>query len=476
MKFNELELHPKLLKAIKELGYTKASPIQEQAIPYGLKGKDILGCAQTGTGKTAAFALPILQGLVKEQQPQHIRALVLTPTRELATQIMENFQIYGKYFDKRCYVVFGGVNQNPQEAALRKGVDILVATPGRLLDLIKQKIVHLNNVEYLVLDEADRMLDMGFLPDVKRILQNVPAKRQTMLFSATMPDDIRSLANSLLHDPVNVEVTPVSSTVDKITQQLYYVDKANKSNLLLELLKDKKIESALVFTRTKSGANRVTKFLNAHHINASAIHGDRSQNARQLALSGLKKGTIRVLVATDIAARGIDIDELSHVFNYDIPVDAESYVHRIGRTGRAGHNGIAISFSNFDEITYVKAIEKLIRIHIPVIKEHAYPMMILEPTPKQVRQPRKKAIASKDSTQPKQSSKKKKTDTAKQSDATITKQFKKKYKEKSNKSKTKEEHRRPQKSKKTEERISGSESKSKYRGNKKNKNRKQLEK
>lgn len=381
MKFNTLQITEPILKAIKEQGYKEATPIQEQAIPHALAGKDILGCAQTGTGKTAAFSIPTIQHL-KTHDKNKIRSLIVTPTRELAIQIQENISAYARYTSIRSTVIFGGVPQKPQERAIRAGIDILIATPGRLNDLIKQKIIDISNVEIFILDEADRMLDMGFLNDVKKIIAKLPAKKQTLFFSATMPKEIRALTKTLLHDPINIEVTPASTTVEKIDQTIYYVDKTNKNRLLLDLLKDKDVQSALIFTRTKSIANRLGKFLAEAHIPTGVIHGNKSQNARQLALKQFKEGKSRVLVATDIAARGIDVNELSHVFNYDIPNEAESYVHRIGRTGRAGKAGTSISFSDINEVDYVKSIEKLIRMKIPVNRDHAYPMMNLTPTPK----------------------------------------------------------------------------------------------
>ena len=388
MNFEQLELHEALLKALKDEGYTTPTPIQLQAIPPILQGQDLVGCAQTGTGKTAAFAVPILQLL--QNQPskprRSIRALVLTPTRELALQIFESFEAYGRYTNLRSCVIFGGVSQNPQVQALERGVDILVATPGRLNDLIQQKFIDLQQIQIFVLDEADRMLDMGFVHDVKRVISHLPAKKQTLLFSATMPPEITQLVNSLLNHPVRVAVNPVSSTVDAIEQSIYFVDSDNKRKLLIHLLQDKRIVSALVFTRTKHGADRVVKELVRANIQAMAIHGNKSQNARQLALSSFKNGTIRVLVATDIAARGIDVEELSHVINYDLPNIPETYVHRIGRTGRAGLGGIAISFCDFDEKEYLKDIEKLIHKAVPVIEEHPYPMMIFEHIPKQTNQ------------------------------------------------------------------------------------------
>ena len=338
----------------------------------------MLGCAQTGTGKTAAFASPILQ-LLYQDRLQHkeqktIKALILTPTRELAIQIAESFAAYGKHTGLKHLVIFGGVSQNPQVDALRRGVDILVATPGRLLDLMNQKYVHLDHIKMLVLDEADRMLDMGFVNDVKKVIAKVPAKRQTLFFSATMPNEIQNLANTILTRPEKVEVTPVSSTAETIQQELYYVDKGDKKALLNHILKDKDIKTALVFTRTKHGADKVVKDLVKVGITAEAIHGNKSQNARQLALTNFKNRTTRVLIATDIAARGIDIDELTHVINYELPNIPETYVHRIGRTGRAGASGIALSFCDAEEIDFLKDIHKLIAKQIPVNEAHPYPM------------------------------------------------------------------------------------------------------
>lgn len=383
MKFNTLEINESILKAVEEQGYTTPTPIQEQAIPHALAGKDILGCAQTGTGKTAAFSIPTIQRL-KKHDPNRIRSLILTPTRELAIQIQENVRAYAKHTSIKSTVIFGGVSQKPQEVAIKRGVDIVIATPGRLLDLIKQKIIKIDQVEVFILDEADRMLDMGFLFDMKRVIALLPAKKQTLFFSATMPKEIKALTQTLLHEPVIIEVTPPSTTVENIKQTLYYIDKANKKFLLLDLLKSENIKNALVFTRTKSNANRLGKFLEAEHIKAGVIHGNKSQNARQIALSNFKNGDVRVLVATDIAARGIDINELSYVFNYDIPNEAEAYVHRIGRTGRAGNDGTSISFSDIDEVELVKSIQKLIRYDIPVNREHAYPMMVTTLSPKKV--------------------------------------------------------------------------------------------
>lgn len=382
MKFRELGIIDPILKAVAREGYEAPSPIQAQAIPLLLTGKDLLGCAQTGTGKTAAFAIPILQMLYKQrgagQKKRKLKALVLTPTRELALQISESFQIYGRYTGLKTAVIFGGVGQNPQVAALKGGIDILVATPGRLLDLLNQRLCNLDDISMLVLDEADRMLDMGFVRDVKKIIAQLPDKRQTLLFSATMPREIADLAASILHNPVTVAVTPVSSTVEIIDQSVYFVDKANKSRLLTELLADRGIVSALVFSRTKHGADKISRVLKTAGITANAIHGNKSQNARQSALNDFKEGKIRVLVATDIAARGIDVEQLSHVINYDLPNIPETYVHRIGRTGRAGLSGKAISFCDFDEKAYLKDIEKLIKVKIPVVEDHPYPMRVFE--------------------------------------------------------------------------------------------------
>jgi ATP-dependent RNA helicase RhlE len=376
MLFENLDINKSILKAIKEEGYTKPTQIQAEAIPHILKGKDLLGCAQTGTGKTAAFAIPILQNILGkeklEKRPGPISALILAPTRELAIQIGESFTSYGKHTGVKNLVIFGGVSQDPQTRALKKGVDILIATPGRLIDLVNQKYIDLKNVEYFVLDEADRMLDMGMINDVKKIIAKLPKVRQNMLFSATMPKEILTLTNSILKKHVSVEVTPVSSTVDTITQGLYLVNKKEKKQLLIDLLKDKDIPSVLVFSRTKHGANKITRDLNNSGIEALAIHGNKSQGARQLALNSFKEGKIRVLVATDIAARGIDVDELSHVINFDLPEVPETYVHRIGRTGRAGQCGTALSFCDVEEKDYLKGIEKLIRKKIPLIEDCSY--------------------------------------------------------------------------------------------------------
>ena len=361
-----------ILKALKEEGYSSPTPIQEQSIPILLQGKDLLGCAQTGTGKTAAFSIPILQKLYKTDHRKGIKAWILTPTRELAIQIGECFEAYGKYPGLKHTVIFGGVGQKPQTDALRNGVQILVATPGRLLDLITQGYISLKTLDFFVLDEADRMLDMGFIHDIRRILKLLPQKRQTLFFSATMPPEIETLANSMLTHPEKVEVTPASSTVDTISQYVYFVEKKEKKDLLLHLLKDQSIESVLIFTRTKHGADKLARILTKSGIRAEAIHGNKSQNARQRALTDFKNHTLRVLIATDIAARGIDVDQLSHVINYELPNVPETYVHRIGRTGRAGHDGIAISFCESEELPYLKDIQKLIGKTIPVVKDHPF--------------------------------------------------------------------------------------------------------
>lgn len=371
MTFNELNIIEPILKALTVEGYTTPTPIQEQAIPIILNNSDILGCAQTGTGKTAAFSIPILQKLyrnVKQGRDKEIKALVLTPTRELAIQIGESFEAYGKYTSLKHTVIFGGVGQRPQTDAIRNGVDILIATPGRLLDLINQGYINLKKIDFFVLDEADRMLDMGFIHDIKRILPLLPSNKQTLFFSATMPPEIASLANSILKNPKKVAVTPVSSTVDTIDQYLLFAEKREKTALLIDLLKDKNKKSVLVFSRTKHGADKIAKSLCKAGIGTAAIHGNKSQNARQSALLNFKSHKTRVLIATDIAARGIDIDHLSHVINYDLPEVPETYVHRIGRTGRAGNSGIAMSFCDpQEEISRLKDIQKLIGRKIPVL-------------------------------------------------------------------------------------------------------------
>jgi ATP-dependent RNA helicase RhlE len=377
--FEQLSLIEPILNALKNEGYTTPTPIQEQAIPSILEGRDLLGCAQTGTGKTAAFAIPVLQLLCKEKFTGHpkkggIKALILTPTRELAIQIEESFAAYGKNLGLKQLVIFGGVSQGAQTNALRNGVDILIATPGRLLDLIQQRFIRLNDIEFFVLDEADRMLDMGFIHDVKKVITLLPTKRQTLFFSATMPAEISSLASSILNNPVKVEVTPISSTAETIEQAIYFVEKENKKLLLAHLLKDSNIKSALVFARTKHGADKIVKDLHRGNIVAEAIHGNKSQNARQRALTNFKTGHTRVLVATDIAARGIDVDNLSHVINFELPNVPETYVHRIGRTGRAGASGIAFSFCDAEEKEFLRDIQKLIGIQIPMVSEHPYAM------------------------------------------------------------------------------------------------------
>ena len=369
MTFEQLELIEPIRKALKKEKYTTPTPIQAEAIPV------LLGCAQTGTVKTAAFSIPIIQK-IEEQilngRKPGIKALVLTPTRELAIQIGESFTAYGCYTHVKHTVIFGGVGQKPQTDALVRGVDVLIATPGRLLDLINQGFIRLNTLEYFVLDEADRMLDMGFIHDIKRILPLLPKKRQSLFFSATMPPEIERLAGTILHKPEKVEVTPVSSTVDTIDQSVYFVEKVEKINLLKNLLEDRSLESVLVFTRTKHGADKVARVLNRSGIGAEAIHGDKGQSARQRALSSFKDHTLRVLIATDIASRGIDVDHLSHVINYDLPNVPETYVHRIGRTGRAGHSGIAFSFCDVEEVPYLKDIQKLIGKEVPVAGGHIF--------------------------------------------------------------------------------------------------------
>lgn len=375
MTFEDLNLVEPILKALKDQNYVKPTPIQEEAIPTLLEGNDLLGVAQTGTGKTAAFSIPIIQQLYKANSHggrKGIKALVLTPTRELAIQIEENVKEYSKYTKLRHTVIYGGVPQKKQTDALRAGIDILIATPGRLLDLISQKYINLKTLEYFVLDEADQMLDMGFIHDIKKILPLLPKQRQSLFFSATMPPEIAKLANSILDKPTRVEVTPASSTVDKIEQSLYHVSKPDKVNLLIDLLKDKSLESVLVFARTKHGSDKIARQLNKAGIKTEAIHGNKSQNARQNALKNFKDKSTRVLIATDIAARGIDVDHLSHVFNYDLPNVPETYVHRIGRTGRAGRSGVAIAFCDREELPLLKDIHKLIKKDIPVIEDHAY--------------------------------------------------------------------------------------------------------
>lgn len=385
MSFTKLPLIEPILKALSAEGYTTPTPIQEQAIPVLLERKDLLGCAQTGTGKTAAFAIPILQILseqkLSDRGPKPVKALILTPTRELAIQIGDSFTAYGKFLNLRHTVIFGGVSQHAQTQALKAGVDILIATPGRLLDLMNQRFIDLRHIELFVLDEADRMLDMGFIHDVKKVIAKLPTQRQSLFFSATMPPDVAKLADTILKKPVKVEVTPVSSTAETVKQSVYFVDKANKKRLLIHLLNDPTIGSALVFARTKHGADKVAKDLAKAGIQAEAIHGNKSQNARQRALTNFKNRQTRVLVATDIAARGIDVEELSHVINYELPNVPETYVHRIGRTGRAGNNGVAFSFCDAEEKEYLRDINKLIAKNIPVIENHPYPLGTAPATP-----------------------------------------------------------------------------------------------
>ncbi len=378
MLFQNLNLNPKIKAALKEAGYVTATPIQERAIAPLLDGKDLLGCAQTGTGKTAAFALPIIESLSHSQahgRNKKIKSLVLAPTRELAIQIADSFKDYSQFLNVKTLAIFGGVSQNPQTASLSQGIDILVATPGRLLDLISQNFIKLKDVEFFVLDEADMMLDMGMIHDVRKIIKELPQKRQSMFFSATMPKEIEKLSDTILRNPVKVEVTPVSSTVDTIEQSVYFVNKKNKVLLLMDLLRDETVESALVFSRTKHGADKIVKELIKNNLEAQAIHGNKSQNARQLALKNFKERTTRILVATDIAARGIDVDDLSHVFIYDLPEVAETYVHRIGRTGRKGLGGIAISFCDEPEKHLLRDVEKLIEKKVPVVENHKFPLV-----------------------------------------------------------------------------------------------------
>jgi len=376
MSFENLNLIKPLQTALANEGYTIPTPIQEQAIPVILDRKDLLGSAQTGTGKTAAFAIPILQILSEEREngksKRTIKALVITPTRELAVQVSESFSVYGKHTGLKNTVVYGGVSQYAQTDKLRQGVDILVATPGRLLDLINQNYINLSHIKILVLDEADRMLDMGFIHDVKKIIAMLPAKRQSLFFSATMPPEIVKLANTILTNPVKIEIITKSITIEVIKQAVYFVSRPDKKKLLIHILKNENVSSALVFTRTKRGADIVSRYLNDAKINTDAIHGNKSQGARQRALNNFKSQRTRVLVATDIAARGIDIDKLSHVFNFDIPDFSENYIHRIGRTGRAGLSGIALSFCDAEERSYLKDINRLIKIPIPVIEDHPY--------------------------------------------------------------------------------------------------------
>ncbi|MBI5522785.1 MAG: DEAD/DEAH box helicase [Desulfarculus sp.] len=388
--FAQLNLLPPLRRALDHLGYAIPTPIQAQAIPHLLAGRDLLGCAQTGTGKTAAFALPMLQRLAQDRRrpaPKAARALVLTPTRELAVQIADSFRAYGRHLPLTMAVVYGGVGHIPQVRACARGVDVLVATPGRLLDLMGQGLIRLDSLEVFVLDEADRMLDMGFLPDIKRVLSVLPAQRQTLFFSATMPPAIAGLADGMLKDPVKVAVTPAATPVELIEQRVLFVSQADKRALLGEVLKDAGITRALIFTRTKHGADRVARQLGGLNVATGVIHGNKSQNARQQALDLFRSGRTRVLVATDIAARGIDVEGISHVINYDLPHEPESYVHRIGRTGRAGAEGVAISFCGSDERVQLRQIEKLIRQDLPVVEDHPFRLR-LAPPPAAARPPR----------------------------------------------------------------------------------------
>ena len=377
MIFEDLKIIPPILKALKEENYLRPTPIQNKAIPLILNRNDVLGSAQTGTGKTAAFAIPILQFLSEEKTTnnnrKNIKALIVTPTRELAIQIDESFSVYGKYTNVSNTVIFGGVKQISQTNTLRNGVDVLIATPGRLLDLINQKFISLKDIKYFVLDEADRMLDMGFIHDIRKIITLLPSQRQSLFFSATMPNNIVALSQKILKNPAKVEVSPVSSTAQTIQQYLYYTNRSDKQNLLYHLLENKNIDKVLLFSRTKHGADRIAKNLNKKNIKTAAIHGDKAQNQRQKALTNFKNGSLRVLVATDIAARGIDIDKLKYIINYDIPNIAETYVHRIGRSGRAGEEGIAISICEPEENIFVKAIEKLIHKTITVAKDNPFP-------------------------------------------------------------------------------------------------------
>ena len=386
MAFNKLGLNEPLLRAVRSEGYTQPTPIQQHAIPPVLAGKDLLGCAQTGTGKTAAFALPILQRLSARQPGGNgrrpVRALILTPTRELAAQIHASFRVYGQHVNLRCAEVFGGVSQVPQAKALRRGVDILVATPGRLLDLIGQGLVHFKHLEVLVLDEADRMLDMGFIPDVRRILATLPARRQTLFFSATMPGTIQGLADAILRDPVEVRETPEAPAAETVNHSVYLVEQGQKQALLEHLLEGPEICRALVFTRTKHGADKVVRRLKGSRISADAIHGNKSQGARQRSLEGFKRGRTRVLVASDLAARGLDVDDISHVINFDMPREPEMYVHRIGRTGRAGATGTALSFCSYEERGQLNSIERLIRKPVATVEEHPFRSLLGRMQPK----------------------------------------------------------------------------------------------
>ena len=375
MRFEEFNLNPQLMESVKKMGYTIPTPIQEKAIPHVLAGHDVMGCAQTGTGKTAAFALPILHRLFSNNRKgaqKQIRCLVLTPTRELASQIGECFEVHGSRMGMRHTVIFGGVGQHPQVRSLRNGVDIVVATPGRLLDLATQGFVNLKSVETFVLDEADRMLDMGFIHDIRKVVAMLPTARQTLLFSATLEPEIANLASGMLKDPVHVAVSPSATTIEKVDQTVFFVEKPNKPQLLVHLLADKNVSRVLVFARTKHGADKVVRHLEGSSIRAAAIHGNKSQTSRERALVEFKNGRSRVLVATDIASRGLDIHDVSHVVNYDLPNEPESYVHRIGRTGRAGAAGIAVSFCSAEEKAFLKDIERLIKRRIAVEKSHPF--------------------------------------------------------------------------------------------------------
>lgn len=410
MLFENLSLSKSIQRALIDQGYTAATPIQEQAIPTILKGNDLIGCAQTGTGKTAAFAIPIINILHHKigssKKAKQIRALIVTPTRELAIQIGESFDAYGKYTNLQQLTIFGGVSQVPQVDAIKKGIDILIATPGRLLDLHKQGFIDLDHLHTLVLDEADQMLDMGFINDVKKIVKLTPPNRQTLLFSATMPMAIRELADAFLTKPEYVTVSPVSSTAETVEQRVYFVEKENKRQLLFHLIKNEDLSNVLVFSRTKHGADNVAKALKKQGINAEAIHGDKSQNARQRALENFKTKEVSVLVATDIAARGIDIDQLPYVINFDLPNIPETYVHRIGRTGRAGNGGISISFCGKDEKNYWKDIEKLIKVKVTTVEDHPFPWIGGESSPAA-------ATAPKNSNRSKGAHKSRKSDNAK---------------------------------------------------------------
>lgn len=390
MTFDKLDIVEPILRAIEAKGYTNPTPIQEQAIPILLRKRDLLGCAQTGTGKTAAFAIPILQHLYEDGQgrgKRKIKALVVTPTRELAIQIKDNFTEYGKHTGIENTVIFGGVKQGAQTQALAKGVDVLVATPGRLLDLINQGFISLRDIKYFVLDEADQMLDMGFIYDIRRIIDQLPKRRQSLFFSATMPSKIVSLSKQILGNPEKVSIRPQQTTAERVEQSIYFTSKRSKSKLLTHLLTSRELGSTLVFSRTKHGADKITRILKKANINTAAIHGNKSQNSRQKALNSFKEGTTKVLVATDIAARGIDVAGLALVVNYDLPNIPESYVHRIGRTGRASASGVAISFCCEDELPYLKDIQKLIKQTVPVVKDHPFSIDEIQESPKEEEKP-----------------------------------------------------------------------------------------